>query len=332
MSDRLRRMLLSPARPANLRGMVFLSGQRTIFPLYHVVSDKRLPHIDHLYSCRNQSEFERDLEEMLGIFEPLSMENYFEESALHGRRRGMVLSFDDGLTECHQVIAPLLKRKGIPALFFLNNRFIDNNGIFYRYKASILIDRIMSDRNSLVSAAGYLDVPENRVVGTLQLISGHQQQLIDSLSAQLDLDFDEYLQSWPVYMNSEQVKELIKWGFDIGGHGFDHAEFAYMEMDEMVRQVRQSIEDLKERFGVKTAWFSFPFTSEGVPESVIRELLDKQIAEALFGTAGLKKTGLKRFIQRIPMEIIPRPAMDVLKAEYLYYLLKMPLGKNRLRY
>ena len=53
---------------------------------------------------------------------------------------------------------------------------------------------------------------------------------------------------------------------------------------------------------------------------------------ALLGTAGLKKTGRKGFIQRIPIEALDLPAGDALKAEFFYYLLKKPLGKNLLHY
>jgi hypothetical protein len=99
----------------------------------------------------------------------------------------------------------------------------------------------------------------------------------------------------------------------------------------MVTQVSSSIKDLQKRFDIETAYFSFPFTSDGIPFRVIDKLLDEGSATALLGTAGLKRTGRRAFIQRIPMETYSSPAMDTLKAEYLYYLLKRPLGKNRLR-
>ena len=87
----------------------------------------------------------------------------------------------------------------------------------------------------------------------------------------------------------------------------------------------------QKRFGVHTAYFSFPFTSDGVPGGVIDSLLEEGTASALLGTAGLKLTGKRSFIQRVPMEKYNMPAIETLKTEYLYYILKMPLGRNRLR-
>ncbi|HER09654.1 MAG TPA: hypothetical protein ENO20_12170 [Bacteroides sp.] len=332
MTDPRRKILSAPARLTHLESMVSLSGQRTIFPFYHVVSDQHLPHIFHLYGYKNPAEFEKDLDAMLRIFEPLRLEDYLDGVAKNSRRRGMILSFDDGLAECHRVIAPLLKKKGVPAVFFLNNRFIDNRGLFFRYKTSILIDRVMSDPEMAGKAAEFLVIPEKQVVSALKMVDPPRQDLLDPLAAVLGVDFQNYLKNQPVYMTSEQIKDLRSWGFGIGGHGRDHADFSIMNRDEIIRQVRESVEDLRERFGVKTAWFSFPFSSAGVPGPVIRELLEANVAGALFGTAGIKNTGTMRFIQRIPMESVRGTAMEVLKTEYLYYLLKVPLGRNRLRY
>lgn len=129
-------------------------------------------------------------------------------------------------------------------------------------------------------------------------------------------------------MTTAQVKELLKWGFHLGGHGLDHPEFYRMKEREIVSQVSNSTRDLQERFGIRPVCFAFPFTSDGIPEKVIDQLLDDGVADVLFGTAGLKRTGRDRFIQRIPMESLNRPALQVLRTEYLYYLLKAPLGQN----
>jgi len=99
-----------------------------------------------------------------------------------------------------------------------------------------------------------------------------------------------------------------------------------------VAQIKESIDDLQKRFGIGSRYFSFPFTSDKVPRQVIDSILDEGVAEALMGTAGLKNTIRRGFIQRIPMEDFRIPAEDALKTEYFYYLLKKPLGRNRLRY
>ena len=124
---------------------------------------------------------------------------------------------------------------------------------------------------------------------------------------------------------------MLSWGFDMGAHSSDHREFTGMDAGQMQEQIRSSIADLQRRFNIQTAYFSFPFTSDGIPAQVIDNLLKEGSATALLGTAGLKKTGRRAYIQRIPMEKYVSRAQETLKVEYFYYLLKMPLGRNRLR-
>jgi peptidoglycan/xylan/chitin deacetylase (PgdA/CDA1 family) len=243
----------------------------------------------------------------------------------------MVLSFDDGLKGCHDIVAPLLKERGIPATFFLNNKFIDNKGLFYRYKASLLIHMVVGDCRVREKVAAFLKIDKQQVEASIRLIGWAQAALLDALAREAELDFSGYLRDRPVYMSSEEIKKLIEWGFDIGAHSSDHADFGLLEPDEMLERIRSSISDLQKRFGIQTSWFSFPFTSDRVPGKVVDTLLDEGTATALLGTAGLKRSRRRAYIQRIPMEKYQVAALEALKTEYFYYLLKAPLGRNRLR-
>ncbi len=331
MNEYVRNRLTSMARSLSLERMISWSGQRIVFPFYHTVSKESLPHISHLYRIPKPDEFEKDLDQLLKFFEPLSLGDYLEGKGGKQGRHSMVLTFDDGLKECHDFVAPLLKEKGIPATFFLNNKFIDNKGLFYRYKASLLIHQVRDDCRAREKVAAFLKIDKEQVEASISLIGWNQRALLDALAREAELDYSSYLHNRPVYMSSEEVKDLLEWGFEIGAHSTDHMDFSLLKADEMIEQIRSSIRDLQKRFGIRTSYFSFPFTSDGVPGKVIETLLDNGTATALLGTAGLKRTGRLDYIQRIPMEQYQTSALEALKAEYLYYLLKAPLGRNRLR-
>lgn len=328
MDDRRLRTIAPIAGLMSLRCLVSISGRKTIFPFYHVVSDQELPHMKNLYGYKDEFQFERDLEVMLKIFEPVSIEDYLEDRKMKNRKRRMVLSFDDGLIECHHFIAPLLRSKGIPAIFFLNNDFIDNRGLFYRYKASVLIEHLRKSSIAREKAAEFMEIPADQLRNAIMMIKYKQLPLLDALSMHVDLDYAVYLRDQPVYMSSEQIQHLINLGFHIGAHSTDHTEFHSLEEKKMVAHVSKSISDLKKRFKTRHACFAFPFTSDGIPERVIDELLEEGITDVIFGTSGLKNTGKPGFIQRIPMELQGMPARRLLKSEYLYYLLKGLFGQN----
>ena len=319
------------ARPMNFDRLIKWSGQTTVFPFFHTVSPDFLPHVRHLHRVLKPAEFEKDLDQLLLYFEALSLGDYLENSREKRAKPSMVLTFDDGLKGSYDFVAPLLKKKGVPATFFLNNKFIDNKGLFFRYKASLLIHEQREDCRAKENMAAFLKIPQDQLEASIRMIGWDQRELLDALARETELDFSGYLRAKPVYMNSEEVESLLEWGFDLGAHSSDHVDFTCLEPAEMKQQVRASIEDLQKRFGIQTAYFSFPFTSDWVPVEVIDTLLEEGTASALLGTAGLKRTGQRSYIQRVPMEKYDTSALDTLKAEYLYYLLKMPLGRNRLR-
>jgi len=312
--------------------MIRLSGQSVIFPFYHTISDQDLPHISHLYKLIKTVDFVRDLDQLLKLFEPLSLGEYLDKPEGKRRKPAMVLTFDDGLKGCHELIAPLLMRKGIPATFFLNNKFIDNKALFYRYKASLLIHQIREDCRAKERISEFLKIAQEQVEASIMMIGYDQRALLDALARQAELDFPAYLRSRPVYMNSSEIKDLLNWGFTLGAHSSDHRDFGRLEPEEMIEQLEGSIKDLQDRFNISTRYFSFPFTSDGVPKGVINSLLGEEVATILMGTSGLKRTGKAGYIQRIPMEQYETSALEALKVEYLYYLLKGPLGRNSLRY
>src|SRR5690348_781204 len=117
-----------------------ISGVNPLVVYYHIVSDEEVPHVSRLYSFRNVREFTRDLEVFLRFFRAISLQDLL--SNLEGKnvlpRNSFLLTFDDGLKECYEVIAPILKKKGIPAVFFLCKAFVDNKAMAYDHKKCLL--------------------------------------------------------------------------------------------------------------------------------------------------------------------------------------------------
>lgn len=329
MADHFRRNIAPVTGIVSLRCLTRMTRQKTIFPFYHVISNQKLPHLKHLYTCRNESQFEQDLDAMLKVYKPISIDDYLNEEPGSGDHPQIVFSFDDGLIECHRYIAPLLKKKGVPAIFFLNNDFIDNRGLFFRYKASLLIEYIGKDPLLLGRVAQFMNIPDSQVKKAILMITHQQRSILDSLSQELGFDEAAYLKDHAIYMSTDQARELVKWGFHLGAHSNDHSTLTEMEHNEITTKVRHSMSGLQEQFRVKPSCFAFPFTSDGIPEKVILQIFKEGIADVLFGTAGLKRTGIRNFIQRIPMELDNLSAKEVLKSEYLYYLIKAPFGRNR---
>ena len=90
-------------------------------PFYHSVQKEApLPHIQHLYELRTLADFEKDLDFLLKYYEPIDLAGLLEQLKLGKpfERNTFFLSFDDGLREIADWIAPLLFKKRDSSYFF----------------------------------------------------------------------------------------------------------------------------------------------------------------------------------------------------------------------
>ncbi len=317
--------------------LIRLTRQDLVLPFYHAVSDDLMPHVAHVYPVRSRSAFMKDLEFFLRHYEPLGLED-LKSPVPPGKRKkpAMFLSFDDGLSEIYDIVAPLLISKGIPAGIFVNTGFVDNRDLFYRYKSSLLLDRFESIKYSpavteLMQSRYHLAGPGRKCVRDfLRDISYRNRAELDEVAKLLELDFNTFLKIRKPYMSLEQLKDLSAKGFYIGAHGKDHPLFSEIDAGQRLIQYRESMEYIQNELGTGYGIFSFPFSDDGVPGDFFREIRSEGMPslDVAFGTAGLKNDPLPFLYQRIQMEVGRVSARRYTRGEYLYYLAKGPAGKN----
>ncbi len=317
-----------------------LTGQQFLFPFYHTVSNIPLPHVEQIYPVRSIPRFKRDLDFLTQHFEPVGLEalRIFRDGQRKASKPRMFLTFDDGLSGIYDIVAPELLKRGIPAAFFINTAFIDNRDLFFRYKASLILDRLQhinypSSVLELFQRRYHLARPHRTSVRELVLgVTYRGRAELDEMAKLVDLDFNAFLRVRKPYLTSTQIFELAETGFYIGAHGKDHPPFKDLTMEEQVSEYRDSLSLVQEKFRLPYGLFSFPFTDDGVSSSFFDVLKGKGMPslDATFGTAGLKLDPVKFHFQRVPMEMNRLPASLVVKGEYAFYLIKSLLGRHKM--
>jgi peptidoglycan/xylan/chitin deacetylase (PgdA/CDA1 family) len=320
--------------------LIRMTGQHFLFPFYHTVSNTPLPHVDQVYRVRSLSQFARDLDFLTRHFEPVGLEGLraFRDGMNHPSKPRMFLSFDDGLSGLYDIVAPTLLKRGIPAAFFVNTDFIDNRDLFFRYKASLILDRLqhinyppsvleLFQRRYRLALAGKKNIRDH-VLG----VTYRRRTELDEMAKLLDLDFTAYLKVKKPYLTATQISELANSGFYIGAHSKDHPLFKDLAQDEQVSQYRDSLSRVQTAFGIGYGMFSFPFTDEGVPASFFDSLSAGGMPplDATFGTAGLKEDPVNFHFQRLPMEMNRWPGSLTVKGEYTCYLIRELMGRNKI--
>lgn len=309
-----------------------LTGQNTILPVYHTISNEELPHIKNLYQIKNVECFKQDLDFLLKYFEPIDLSTFLEQKGKLNKRvrPSFLLTFDDGLREFHDVIAPILIEKGVPAICFLNTAFLDNRDLFFRFKASLLIDRYQKSTEIRSILGGSFNSLTD-LSNNLLTIGYDDRAELDIIAERIGLSFNDHLKEQQPYLTSKQVRSLVKKGFHFGAHSIDHPEYGKISTEEQLKQTANSVTETVEAFDLRHRVFAFPFTDHGVELEFFQRLEKQCPTDATFGCAGLKKDIVATNFQRIPMEMGGLSAKTIINSEMIYYLLKNPFGRNLIK-
>jgi peptidoglycan/xylan/chitin deacetylase (PgdA/CDA1 family) len=301
-----------------------LSGVSLVVPFYHMVSDDHVPHVSHLYRFRSVAEFTSDVEFFARNFKPVALSDIVE--ALDGSRRlpkhCVHLTFDDGFREMHDVVAPILKRAGVPATFFLNTVFLDGGGLAHYNALSVLLDRIKSSASAAKAVAANLPNVLGPVKPGLTLerqvlsLGYKKRSLVCDLAKHAEVDLDRYVSDVRPILSSEQVRSLMKQGFTVGAHGHDHLLYSDLTLSEQLDQTLVDLKFLQTQFGVKPNAFAFPHNDDGVGSEFFDSIFSQRRLDVSFGTSGLVPHFHPRNIQRVTMEKTSAPAAQILARQF----------------
>lgn len=289
----------------SLSWLIKQSRHYVVCPYYHIVSDKDLPYIKHLYQYRDVDTFCKDLDYLQQHFRPISWREIDEAEAAH--IPSFCLTFDDGMREVYTTIAPILLERHIPAVFFLNSAFVDNKQLFYRYKVSLIIEEGLKRGKPAawkqqMLALQYADQPQ-----------------IDALAKTFGIDFNDFLHSEQPYLTYRQIQELQASGFEFGGHTVDHPHLYQLTDSERQEQVTTCMQQLEQHIHLQNNLFAYPFGQELLSEAALQTLQNGM--DAVFGTANLT-SATQPLYNRVWMEGVDYPAEDIIRGEYLRAIIK----------
>ncbi|MBN2682863.1 MAG: polysaccharide deacetylase family protein [Bacteroidales bacterium] len=302
----------------SLKCLLKKSKVDVFLPYYHVVSDKNIEHIYHLYKYRNILHFIGDINFFKENFNFVSLHEIlaYKRGEIKLPKNALHLSFDDGLQEIASFVAPLLKEHNIPATFFVTANFVDNKEMFYKFKQSLLLEEIKYHPETEITES---DIREINYLNRNEL---------DKFAKEMNYSFEKYLEERKPFLTSQQIEELIKMGFSIGAHSIDHPRFKEVDKEEQIRQILASTKKIKEKFNLEYSVFAFPFEDNYVSSEVFAAIEGK--VDLTFGTSGLNEDIYNFSMQRFEMEKTQDPAEQIFREKCLKHIIKRYLGKHKL--
>jgi len=293
---RLRRGIIRlPIAP--LRGYRSVMKPEVLGLCYHVISDVPVPHVDSLFPHKSSQAFERQLVYLKEHFQLLTYEELTKLRNQHRKNAAAVfVSFDDGLSECYEIVRPVLIKHSIPCLFFVSTDFIDNVSMsndhkigLCRTRLSVLSGPQRDDAIQTLNSTFHLRIRSLREAFQWlddSAIRDGDGVVFDECCEILGIDVGAYLRRNKPYLTTEQIKQLVREGFVVGAHGRSHVRLAALSPADQEAEIASSCAIVRDLTGTEKCPFAFPYSGDGVSLSFLYELKAKYPFLGLFFDLG----------------------------------------------
>ncbi len=306
-----------------------------ILPYYHMVSDEALPHVAPLYQYRTVRQFTDDVDFFLKHYEPVGLSDLLAHVNT-GKilpPRAFLLSFDDGFREMAEIVAPILKAKGVPAVFFVNSAFVDNRELCFLQKIALVIAQLKTKstdgrEEKIKKILRAKEINGDEIIPMLRSIPYAKRAVLDELESACGLDFKMFRAQQKPYLTSERIRGLLRDGFAIGGHSVDHPFYGDLTLDEQLRQTKESVEFVQKEFGIDYRAFAFPHSDAGVTTEFFERSYGDGTLQISFGTGGLLRDPWPKHFQRFSMEKTALPPRPIVCRQYARRLFRQTVRRT----
>jgi peptidoglycan/xylan/chitin deacetylase (PgdA/CDA1 family) len=312
-----------------------MSGVRLLIAYYHVVSDVPVQHLAHLYAHKGVKQFEEDLEFLLKHYRPIDLKELLcaLQTGREFKTDSFLLTFDDGFREIHDVVAPVLSRKGIPAVFFLCPAFIDNRALCFEHKASLLAGAVEhglqeSQASDLVGLFPGGELSAQGLIPAILRLGYTQTDVLDRAADIAGVSFDDYLFDRKPYLTSAMVNDLLKRGFHVGAHSIDHPRYAALSHEESLYQTVESVRQIRECFALDYGVFAFPHSDANISMKLLADIYQSRLVDVTFGNQGVIAEPFPKHLQRFSLEKPIRSAREIIVYNYLRKIYRNMTGRG----
>jgi peptidoglycan/xylan/chitin deacetylase (PgdA/CDA1 family) len=249
--------------------------------LFHDVSDRRSAFTEGLKVTLDCAAFEQAISFVAEHYEPVTLDHFQAvDSGTAPAKPRVLVTFDDAYATVAENAAPICRKYGVPAVFFLNASLVDNQDLslenFLTYVRNTQgLEPIRGVAARVAAQYGLRRDGFERGFGRFvsQLNMQVRRQLRSLLTQSTGLDTRELAQQAKLYVTSEQVRQLSGQGFEFGNHTYSHVFGRTLETADFADEIERNVTSITEMTGANVRAFSVPFgSSADLPASLADHL------------------------------------------------------------
>lgn len=278
---------------------------------YHVISDEALPHVRH-YRYKTPVQFEADVRAAArhsGFISHDEVQETLARDRPVATNRAL-FTFDDGFSQCLSHAAPILRRHGAPAIFFLTTDFLSNGSAGDELCVALCLDEVLrADADRLARALEFVEsspairqassgqlaarrltrarLPERhaesylrdpaspdreRLISWLLGLRDSGYSAVRNLCDVLAVDAEQYLALRRPYLETPDVARLSDLGFTIGAHGCSHRRLQTLDPAEREKEIVNSCATIRDLTGATRVPFAFPYGGAGIDRNELADI------------------------------------------------------------
>jgi peptidoglycan/xylan/chitin deacetylase (PgdA/CDA1 family) len=212
------------------------------------------------------------------------------------------VTLDDGYEDSYRVAAPILKKLGIPATFYVVSDFVGTDRLFWWEQIAEILRQ--SDRTELdMQAVSPAEYPNGEHRQVLPLRSHAEREFAYSLlcagirngaATDVGLRMKQLVEYFGIpqreqgrrykLMGWQQLRDLVGQGFEIGGHTASHCNVIGADETRLQRELLESVNVIETKLDTPVESFAYPYGMFESSNQMVAGFLGKAHCKAAFTT------------------------------------------------
>jgi len=195
----------------------------------------------------------------------------------------IVLTFDDGYWDSYEVAFPILRKKGLPAAFFVVTNYIDSDRPVWDWEIVTLLNAYREIIEVEVEGAVLRQRKNERRISFAERILERIKSADVETAKKVVEILRQQSRDYPrlhsledgVCMKWEQVRTMCQNGMEIGSHSLSHRSLARIPLEEAITEITKSKQIIEDNTKANCDHFAFPFGSETDYSEVLVERVER---------------------------------------------------------